>query len=90
MFRESHVYLTVFLPEETTSDTSFFSVWAINPMTLKIGNPPNRLVMQLIEDTTTASLRIMKQRNSSKFTIIGCLGNRTGTSIDDGKASEKD
>ena len=58
-------YLTVFLPEETTSDTSFFSVWAINPMTLKIGNPPNRLVMQLIEDTTTASLGIMNQRNSS-------------------------
>lgn len=68
-FRESHVYLTVFLPDETTSDTSFFSVWAINPMTLKIGNPPNKLVMQLIEDTTTASLGITKQRNSGKFTI---------------------
>ena len=79
-----------FLPEETTSDTSFFSVWAINPMTLKIGNPPNRLVMQLIEDTTTASLGIMKQRNSSKFTIIGWLSNRTGTSVDDGKARGKD
>ena len=70
MFRESHVYLTVFLPEETTSDTSFFSVWAINPMTLKIGNPPNRLVMQLIEDTTTASLGTMKQRNSGKCTMM--------------------
>ena len=70
MFRESHVYLTVFLPEETTSDTSFFSVWAINPMTLKIGNPPNRLVMQLIEDTTTASLGTKKQRNSGKFTMM--------------------
>ena len=70
VFRESHVYLTVFLPEETTSDTSFFSVWAINPMTLKIGNPPNRLVMQLIEDTTTASLGTMKQRNSGKFTMM--------------------
>ena len=70
VFRESHVYLTVFLPEETTSDTSFFSVWAINPMTLKIGNPPNRLVIQLIEDTTTASLGTMKQRNSDKFTMM--------------------
>ena len=71
MFRDSYVLTVFFLPEETTSDTSFFSVWAINPMTLKIGNPPNKLVMQLIEDTTTASLRIMKQRNSGKFTIIG-------------------
>ena len=90
VFRESHVYLTVFLPEETTSDTSFFSVWAINPMTLKIGNPPNRLVTQLIEDTTTASLGTMKQRNSAKFTITGWLSNRTGTSVDDGKARGKD
>ena len=79
-----------FLPEETTSDTSFFSVWAINPMTLKIGNPPNKLVMQLIEDTTTASLGMMKQRNSGKFTIISWLSNRTGTSVDDGEARGKD
>ena len=68
--RVMSTWLFSFLPEETTSDTSFFSVWAINPMTLKIGNPPNRLVMQLIEDTTTASLGTMKQRNSGKFTMM--------------------
>ena len=48
----------IHLPEAITSCTSLPRVVDTNPRTVKVANPPMKLVEQLIKETVIASLRI--------------------------------